>query len=69
MSKYRKQGGYHGLKTRQRAAFPDVHRRWLAGESTAEIASALDRTVGSVSMTIHRMRDQGWDLPYRRRVA
>jgi hypothetical protein len=39
---------------------------WAAGMTLREIADGLDSTTGSVQVEIHRMRRDGWDLPYRR---
>lgn len=41
---------------------------WARGESISTIAAALDTTVNCVGARIQRMRGEGYDLPYRRRV-
>lgn len=41
---------------------------WARGESISTIAAALDTTTNTLGVRIHRMRGQGYDLPYRRRV-
>lgn len=42
-----------------------VQRMWLGGRSLIEIAEALNTTVPSVGVCISKMRQQGWDMPYR----
>jgi transcriptional regulator with XRE-family HTH domain len=44
----------------------EIVRLWNAGHSTAEIAEAIATTPGSVSTMIHRLRERGEPLPYRR---
>ncbi len=52
-----------------------IEAMWLDGFSTKEIADELGTSTGTVETIIHRMRDDGWNLPYRyamqdgRRVA
>lgn len=48
-----------------------IQAMWLAGKTLREIAEALDSTPGSIGVTIVRMRQKGWDVPYRyrRRIA
>lgn len=42
-----------------------IAEMWLAGVSYREIAVELGSTVGSVQVTVVRMRQEGWDLPRR----
>jgi hypothetical protein len=50
---------------RRQARFPEIMRRWEAGESIREIAAAMGTTKNSLGVTIVRMRKAGWELPYR----
>lgn len=45
----------------------EIEQRWGDGETTAEIAEAMQREVPQITAAIHRMRKNGYDLPYRRR--
>jgi predicted transcriptional regulator len=47
----------------------EIQRRWLAGESLNEIAAALGTTKNSAQVTVHRMRREGWDMPYRYKIV
>lgn len=42
-----------------------IEGMWADGWALREIAAALGRTENSVHVTFHRMRRDGWDLPYR----
>jgi transposase len=39
---------------------------WCEGQTLTEIAAALDSTPASIGVTLAHMREDGWDLPYRR---
>lgn len=49
---------------RRRERIADLYKR---GTPIAGIAERLGTTPGHVKQQIQRMRDEGWDLPYRRR--
>ena len=51
---------------RARSLDRDVARLWWEGGSAREIAAALGTSAGNVSMIIHRLREGGEHLPYRR---
>lgn len=38
---------------------------WADGWAAREIAAAIGTTLGSLRVMIHRMRRDGWDVPYR----
>jgi transposase len=42
---------------------------WHQGASTTQIAAEIGTTAGTVRVEIARMREDGWDLPYRRPQA
>lgn len=42
-----------------------IQEMWLRGAKTPEIANAIGGTVGALRVEMHRMRRDGWDLPYR----
>ena len=44
-----------------------VQNMWLEGWTYPEICEALGYSKGYLSLTINRMRQEGWELPYRRR--
>jgi transcriptional regulator with XRE-family HTH domain len=46
----------------------DVARLWRDGGTAREIAEALGTSTGNVSMIVHRLRERGEHLPYRRPV-
>lgn len=50
-----------------KARYEAIQRLWSAGWSLKEIASKLDSTVASISVSMVRMRKEGWNLPYRYR--
>lgn len=41
---------------------------WNRGESISTIAAALDTTTNTLGVRISRLRSEGYDIPYRRRV-
>lgn len=43
-----------------------IKRLWLEGRTATEIAAALGTSPGSVSATVHRLRERGEHVPYRR---
>jgi transcriptional regulator with XRE-family HTH domain len=43
-----------------------IKRLWREGKTAAEIASVLDTSAGTVSATVHRLRERGEHLRYRR---
>lgn len=47
------------------ARWPEIQRHWKAGESLKEIAAALGTTPVVIGSTLTRMRQAGWDVPYR----
>jgi hypothetical protein len=46
-----------------------VQNMWLEGWTMPEICEALGYAKGYLSLTMNRMRAEGWELPYRRRRA
>jgi hypothetical protein len=44
-----------------------VQNMWLEGWSYPEICEAMGYSKGYLSLTMFRMRAEGWELPYRRR--
>ena len=44
----------------------EIQVRWLCGESMAEIADALGCSFARITSAIRSMRENGWDMPYRR---
>ncbi len=44
-----------------------IRRMWAEGKGAQEIGEAIGSSPGSVSATIHRMRERGEHLPYRNR--
>ncbi len=52
----------HAARSRDR----EIVKLWGAGRSAAEIAEAIGTTPGTVSTMIHRLRERGEYLPYRR---
>jgi hypothetical protein len=46
-----------------------VERLWKAGMTTMEIAGEMDTTKPTISCWLHRMRRDGWDVPYRWKVS
>lgn len=44
-----------------------IYEAWHEGLSLAAIAKRLDSTVNSIGVTIVHMRQEGWDMPYRRK--
>lgn len=52
----------HAARSRDR----EIVKLWGAGRSAAEIAEAIGTTPGTVSTMIHRLRERGEHLPYRR---
>ena len=51
---------------RARSLDREVARLWREGGSAREIAAALGTSTGNVSMIVHRLRERGEHLPYRR---
>jgi transcriptional regulator with XRE-family HTH domain len=51
---------------RARSLDRDVARLWRGGGTAREIAAALGTSTGNVSMIVHRLRERGEHLPYRR---
>jgi hypothetical protein len=45
----------------------EVERLWAEGLKIREIAERFDSTPGSMQVTIARLREQGFNLPYRHR--
>lgn len=52
----------HAARSRDR----EIVKLWGAGRSAAEIAEAIGTTPGTVSTMIHRLRERGEHVPYRR---
>lgn len=52
----------HAARSRDR----EIVKLWGAGRSAAEIAEAVGTTPGTVSTMIHRLRERGEHVPYRR---
>jgi hypothetical protein len=50
---------------RYHARAQEVERRWKAGDSLKEIAAGLCCSVSAVGAMMVRMRDDGYDLPFR----
>jgi DNA-directed RNA polymerase specialized sigma24 family protein len=46
--------------------YPEIQRRWLAGESMREIAEAFGISVTGLGAAMTRLRQAGYELPYRR---
>lgn len=44
----------------------EIYEMWHEGFTLLGIALELDSTVGSINVEIVRMRQEGWDMPYRR---
>lgn len=42
-----------------------IHRLWCEGGTAREIGIAVDASPGSVSAIVHRLREHGYELPYR----
>jgi transposase len=42
-----------------------IESLWNEGFKRREIAAKVGTTVGALSVLMVRMRDEGWDLPYR----
>ena len=42
---------------------------WAEGRSMKEIEAELDWTHDRLSVELHRLRERGYDLPYRRRMS
>ncbi len=59
---------HDGAARRHRARLldRDVARLWREGGTAREIAEALGTSTGNVSMIVHRLREGGEHLPYRR---
>lgn len=53
------------------AKYAEIQELWLAGATFPEITAELGMTQGYLGVTLHRMRREGWDVPYRyaKRVA
>ena len=49
------------------AAIDSLRKHWVAGLTTAEIASRLGKTARAVECKVYKLRSRGWDLPARRR--
>ena len=45
--------------------FIKIEALWHEGLSRRAIAPLVGTTVGALSVSMSRMRDEGWDLPYR----
>jgi transposase len=43
-----------------------IAERWAAGDSMRQIAALLNSTPKAIGADLHRMREDGWELPYRR---
>lgn len=43
----------------------EIQQLWLSGASLRQIRAELGITRGYLAVEIHRMREEGWDLPYR----
>lgn len=54
-----------GAKQRRNQA---ISALWLEGLTLTEIAARLGSTKNSIGVTVTRLREQGWNLPYRRRA-
>jgi hypothetical protein len=48
------------------AHYREVQSLWHAGLLAREIAARMDTTPRTVNCWLHRMRRDGWDVPYRR---
>jgi transposase len=46
-----------------------IEREWAAGRSMSEIAKGLGWTVNHLSRELHKLRERGYSLPYRHRLA
>ena len=55
-------------RRRDREIWPEVERRWLAGETAPEIAAAVGGSKENIRVMVQRMRKAGIDLPRRRKV-
>jgi hypothetical protein len=58
--------GRCAVTTSHRARCERIAALWHDGATIAAIADDIGSTPGSVGVDIHRMRADGWDLPYRR---
>jgi hypothetical protein len=43
-----------------------IYEAWHRGATLREIADLMGSTQGSIGVTVARMRETGWDMPYRR---
>ena len=57
------------LREQRDEYYREVERLWKAGMTTMEIASEMDTTVLTIGTRLHRMRRDGWDVPFRRKVS
>lgn len=57
---------HHRINPEQRRR---VHQMWHDGASIQAIADATGRSWGAVAAMVADMREDGWDLPYRRQPA
>jgi transposase len=58
----------HRIEALKAAAAPRrerIQQMWLEGMAMRDIAAELEIPMGTLSVTMTRMRDQGWDLPLR----
>lgn len=54
------------VNARRRERRETIQRMWADGAHAREIAAALGSTANAISVEIHSMRRDGWDLPIRR---
>jgi transposase len=57
-----------GVASRRTMQFEHIYDAWHRGESLREIAEQVGITPSAVGSAIARMRQAGWDMPYRRVV-
>ena len=49
----------------KQANWETVQRLWKEGKTMGQICKELDWSISLLSVQMVRMRDEGWDLPYR----
>lgn len=53
------------IRERKEDSWREIQRLWKAGWSLLDIAEQLGISRGHLGVTMHRMRQDGWDLPHR----
>ena len=63
---HRRDGSARLKKARAQARWQQIHDLWAQGLSGPLIAGIMGTSPGAIHRIISRMRQQGWDMPYRR---